>query len=452
MSAIHTIIFCLCFMTFVYSDVTQKKISTIDSAVDETIHNNASITRSNDSSGHRNALQYFSFQGQYKNLPVYHKVDTYSKYNNDEKKVKKGLFYILNRIRLSPEINIPGLLFAHFDYDNELIGGNYLKSDQFNAEMSIPTYNDFILLSKDIYYTDDLLYRMKLHRAYVKVVLDKFTIVAGRQLIRFGSGRLWNPLDILNPLSPTCIEGIEEQKGTDAVRVEYYLNDKTEFSLVVDPKRNRNRSLTKINSQNCNVLGRARGVVGNTEIALLCGRVTKRTVLGTDVSSTLFDGLLRGALLYSRPEKKTASVQASAGFEYNFFGRIYSLVEYYFNQYGLNFNEDIRNAYYDFMTNGNNENNYHFIANQTITNNQHYAGMVLGYNFTPLLRGETFAIYDFQGRGFFINPMLKYNAFENIDLLIGLSKGFIIPHASYSSDFDFVKNHGMYYASLQWTI
>ena len=60
--------------------------------------------------------------------------------------------------------------------------------------------------------------------------VDYFTATIGRQQIRFGSGKLWNPLDILNPISPTFIEGGDDQKGTDAVKLDFFPDDKTEIS------------------------------------------------------------------------------------------------------------------------------------------------------------------------------------------------------------------------------
>ena len=61
-------------------------------------------------------------------------------------------------------------------------------------------------------------------------------MIFGRQQIRFGSGNLWNPLDVLNPISPLMVEGAEEQKGTDALRLNFYPTDSMEISFIYDMK------------------------------------------------------------------------------------------------------------------------------------------------------------------------------------------------------------------------
>jgi hypothetical protein len=112
--------------------------------------------------------------------------------------------------------------------------GNYLKSPEFDGLLRPSDYNDLFKLSREPVYDEDLYYRTRIHRLYAKIAVGNLTITGGRQLVRFGSGRLWNPLDIMNPISPTALEGIEEQKGIDARRMEYYINATTEIGLVVD--------------------------------------------------------------------------------------------------------------------------------------------------------------------------------------------------------------------------
>jgi hypothetical protein len=55
-----------------------------------------------------------------------------------------------------------------------------------------------------------------------------------------------------------------------------------------------------------------------------------------------------------------------------------------------------------YSTDGIDESNYYIISNRMITYNSHYASVAAGYDFHPLLRGEIFSIYDFQGEGYFL--------------------------------------------------
>ena len=253
----------------------------------------------------------FSLGGHFRDLFVYYPVETYSLTGENKKLVSN-----LMRVRLSPQFNFSEKLIVHMDFDNEIIMGNYLKSPEFDGLWRPSDYNDLFKLSREPVYDEDLYYRTRIHRLYAKIAVGNLTITGGRQLVRFGSGRLWNPLDIMNPISPTALEGIEEQKGIDALRMEYYINATTEIGLVIDQKRYRDND--GLSSQNTNAAGRIKVSYGNTELAGLGGRIAHRAVGGIDISTIVLDGMVRGGLLYSDPEEGTSFVQGSAGYEYTF--------------------------------------------------------------------------------------------------------------------------------------
>ncbi len=393
----------------------------------------------------------FKIKGHIKNLFTYTKTDQYSEYlfSLTNRNKEKDLIADVSRIRLSPEINYSDFLHVRVDYDNEIIIGNYLETREFDLYWRPSEYNDLFDLSGEPVYNEDLLYRTKIHRAYAKFIISDFTLTLGRQQIRFGSGRLWNPLDILNPISPTFVEGASEQKGTDAVRLEYYPTETMELALVLDQKR-KNDDLSNLSIDNSNVISRFKMTIDETDIAVLGGRISRRNVGGADISAVFFDGLLRGSLLYSDPEDDDSYIQSSAGYEYNFKIGLYFLVEYFYNQNGINFNKDLESAYIESYLTGINENNYYRLANQFLTYNQHYTGLALGYDLTTLLRAELFSIYDFQGRGIFATPSLKYNLFENIDINAGAMAGHVFSGARKTSDFDKLDKYAYYFASLTW--
>lgn len=386
----------------------------------------------------------FLFKGQVKNLYVQTKTDEYSKTGDPKKLIAN-----LARLRLSPELNLSDILLLHVDYDNEFIAGNYLKSREFDESWRTSDYNDLFHNSREPHYDKKIYYRTKVHRAYAKLTTGNLTATIGRQQIRFGSGRLWNPLDILNPVDPLGIEGAEEQKGTDALRLEYYPDDKTEIGIIIDGKRVNDRlGDPDFPEKNSNLIGRARTTIGETELAVLGGKVAERAVGGADVSVILYDGTLRGSILYSHPEQGRAYSVAGSGYEYNFAFGLYFLLEYFYNQAGLNYNKRISSAFFKSRMLGMDEGSYGYLANQFITYNQHYSGILSGYDISALIRGELFIIYDWQGRGMLINPSLKYNAFQNVDIMAGILAGHVFEGASNTSDFEIFSRNSLFYASI----
>lgn len=390
--------------------------------------------------------QIFEFKGQFKDLYTHTTTHEYSRTGG-----QKVLIADLKRLRLSPQINLSDIFLLHVDYDNEIINGSYLKSSEFDNSWRQPDYNSLFHLSREPYYSDDLYYRTRIHRAYAKLMLSDFTVTLGRQQVRFGSGRLWNPLDILNPIGPTSVEGPEEQHGIDALRAEYYPNNKTELGLILDQKRvNDDGTFSGLSLKNSNIVGRAKTTVKETEIAALFGRISHALTGGIDISGIVYDGTLRGSVLYSSPDQGKSYFLASAGYEYTFSTGIYFLLEYFYNQNSLNSNQALKETYLDRLMFGPNEKNFRKLSNQFLTYNRHYAALALGSDITPLFRGELFMIYDFEGHGIFINPGIKYNPFQNIDLFVGIMLAHIAGHTSEESDFASFEKNAFFYASLTW--
>ncbi|MBN1930181.1 MAG: hypothetical protein JW786_01050 [Desulfobacterales bacterium] len=390
----------------------------------------------------------FTLRGSYKNLFTYFTTDNYWDEKTNTYKHKR-LFADLNRIRLSPEIKISENVFLHADIDNEVIAANYTNSRTFDGYWSPSTYNDLYDADIDHSFHDHYVYRFNLHRLFAKIVTGNFTITLGRQQIRFGSGRLWNPLDILNPISPTFIEGAEDQKGTDAVRLEYYPGISTEIAIVYAPKRTDDKLDGSIlANQNTNAVCRIRTTMKDTDIALLGGRVTQRNLGGIDIATILWDGILRGSLLVANPDHAGAYLLGSAGYEYTFKNRIYFLAEYFYNQNAINHNSTLSAAFSESTIYGLNEDRYSYLANQFITFNRHYCAIALGYDISPLLHGDIFTIADIEGRGLYFSPVLRYNLLENLDVSVTAMMGIVFENAPYASDFSEFEDYPLISATL----
>lgn len=404
----------------------------------------------------------FKFKGLVKNLFTYHETDNFIEripFNT----VHKDCVADLTRVRLAPEFLYREMLNIKVEYDNEIIPSNYGTSMAFKNYWRPFLYNDFIPLTWEPYRGKEFYYRTKINRAYVKFNIDFFSATIGRQQIRFGSGKLWNPLDILNPISPTYIEGSDDQKGTDAVKLDFFPDDKTELSIIYDIKKSSNK-IERFNMQDCNYILRVKTSIKNTDIAILGGYVTRRGLAGFDFASILFDGMLRGSLIVSQEgdtyylnqesakqmwtgknERSPVYFQANVGYEYTFKKGVFFLVEYFYNQRAVNYNRDLKVAYTAASMNFMNQKTYLQLANQFLTINQHYVALALGYDFHPLVRGEFFTIGDIQGQGIFWSPVLKINAYENLDFAVGVMGAFVFNKKA--SDFSEFRKHYLYYAS-----
>lgn len=74
-----------------------------------------------------------------------------------------------------------------------------------------------------------------LDRLAVKVALPFGDLTVGRQVLSWGTGRIWNPTDVLSPFPPTVIDR-EVRRGFDAVRLAVALGDVTQLDLLYLPQ------------------------------------------------------------------------------------------------------------------------------------------------------------------------------------------------------------------------
>jgi hypothetical protein len=414
----------------------------------------------------------FRLRGMVKNLYSFYRSPWYL--GEDPLTVShKNLSADLTRIRISPEFKYRRSLAIAVDYDNELIWSNYGKSLDFKAYWRPRQYNDFVHMTWEPYRGRDLYYRTKIHRATVRAGTEDFAVTVGRQQVRFTSGRLWNPYDILNPISPVYIESAYEQRGTEAVRLDIFPSKKSEITVILDLKRS-NDKIEHMNYRDLNYLIRAKSDFMGVDIGILAGFVARRGTVGLDFSATVIEGRLRGCMVVTQTEDQYVEkineytnayntlyvlktwipgrqgdspvfFQANAGYEYAFKSGVSILVEYFFNQRGINYNKDAKLAWYASRLNAMDQKTYVQLANQFLTVNQHYVSVDLGYGFHPLVRGELFVIGDIQGRAIYWNPVVKARAYKNLEFSAGVMGAFTFSNKA--SDFSKYRKNYLFYAS-----
>lgn len=398
----------------------------------------------------------FKFIGQYKNYISYQKQNDFViNYNNDgTPHTENYILSDLKRIRLSPEIKYGNMFVFHLDYDNELIMTNFNRSPYFNLMFRPSTYNEFSMLTWDVYSGDSIFYRHKIHRAYMKLSINSFTFTIGRQQIRFGSAIMWNPLDIFNPISPVAIEGAEEQASTDALRINYYLNDQTEIALIINPKRYKD-NFDKIKCNTFNFAARFKTTInlkniknknfGSTDLALLVAYAAKRKIIATDFSTVLFKGLLKGSVLHADSEGSSSFLQSSIGFDRSFKNSMRIAFEYFYNQDAVLHNDSLMQSYNTLYNNGITSDNYYPLANRIITMNHHFGGLLWSYELSSLFIGSILIMYEFANNGLMVTPSVNYSYSDNVTCFIGSIFSGVFSKNKRRSDF--YEYHGK---SLVW--
>lgn len=156
-----------------------------------------------------------------------------------------------------------------------------------------------------------------LYRGYMTYEGERSLIAAGRQRIPFGVGRVWNPVDIFNPIDVTSIEP-DERKGTDSVRVEYSISDLTIIDATLSEEKG---------------AFRAKGYMNYADIALIVqyDDESSQTVGGWELEGELpgtgIELRSEGGIYYSH-DTSESNLQAIIGAEYGFPNSLTLIVEF----------------------------------------------------------------------------------------------------------------------------
>ncbi|HEX9811833.1 MAG TPA: hypothetical protein VGA88_07085 [Burkholderiales bacterium] len=325
------------------------------------------------------------FKGYYKNLLV----DSRTSFPLEED-------YTLDLNRLRIEARGRAAAWAGFEvqYDHETFLGSFLDTAQFQ-QLKAARPASYWNLEDDYLDRGSVFARHRLHRGFATLNAPVADFLIGRQRVAWGSGRFWNPTDLLNPFNPIAVER-EERPGVDAVLVQRNLGPLSRLSLAYAPQRDTPSS---------------RGVhyrtnVASTDVALLLGEFRGDRVAGIDMVGRIGEGGLR---LEAARTERGAGVdfsRAVAGFDYAFANTLVLSIEYYYNGEGTK-----EQGQYDFAR----------LQAGSIQNvARRYIGVQALYDITPLLRSDNALIVNSDDGSRFFSPRLVYSVASNVDAAIGV--------------------------------
>ena len=215
-----------------------------------------------------------------------------------------------------------------------------------------------------------------LYRAYVQYNNTQTQITLGKQRIPFGVGRIWNPIDIFNPIDFTSIE-TDIRKGVDALRVEHSLGDLSSLNLVYGQEK----QSVKI-----------KGYLDFADFALMALNDDKnnQNILGYEfegeLMSTGIEIRSEGGKFYGN-KIDGDYFKAIFGAEYGFENSLNILTEYKYN---------------------------------SITDDE--LGLLFLYQYSPLISLSLLNITDLKDKSYLITPSLAYSLSDESELKVGVFK------------------------------
>ena len=226
-------------------------------------------------------------------------------------------------LAFEPDYGFENTNIPTWDRDNHWQDYNRLRFELDLVNYRVDVLAAKLIIDNETTYSErpsGLSNKTSIYRAWVEYGGDKHLLVIGRQRIPFGVGRIWNPVDVFNPVNSLSLEP-EERPGTEALRYEYAIGDLSGVDLTVSKGTS---------------AARVKGYLGYADVALLAviDDDDHQDIIGYEL-----EGELAGTGIELRSEGGSFHDRRSgnrytefiAGAEYGFANSLSLLGEYKFN-------------------------------------------------------------------------------------------------------------------------
>ncbi|MEO0092466.1 MAG: hypothetical protein ABIK61_07135 [candidate division WOR-3 bacterium] len=219
-------------------------------------------------------------------------------------------------------------------------------------------------------------------------------ITVGKQRIYWGVGRVFRPLDIINPIN--YFEPKFEYAGVNTVLGYYALSNLSNIKLMVRPQSKINQSLLGIrvgSNLNKNDVGLNSFYRVNPKMVIVGGEITGEFKIGywSEVSYSFINN--------------DRYFKSCTGLDYSFPFNIYAMVEYFYDGSG-----ESNPVYYDYNA---------FRLGQRWTLAKHYLYSSVSYGYNLYFRPSLNAIINLNDNGFIVMPQILFSVNDNTEFNLG---------------------------------
>lgn len=300
-----------------------------------------------------------------------------------------GLSTSRGRLSLDGEL---GVLRGHADYDHQVAAGSYFRTTEYRLFGYSPP-RPWLEMQGTLSTGTTNGWGHGVYRGWVGLEDEGKLLRAGRQRVAWGTNKLWNPTDVLNPYQPVTVER-DERRGVDALYGRAALGDLGQAELAWAP-----RDTWPEHS----LIARVRGNREGWDGSLLFGKVAGSTgslIAGADFAGTVLDGTLHGEVAYFTPEIRTPYWKAGLGYDYTFPNADALVVEWF---HAGNGQVDARR--YDFSA---------LRAGREVSVARNYAGGSYTKEWHTLFKAEAVGVANADDASTFFYPSLSFNALADL--------------------------------------
>ena len=164
------------------------------------------------------------FSGYFMDMPIYENSQpTLAQFIS----TSRSEFADLSRLRLRPTLHVGDNSKIGVEYE---IDGLYYSQNTAFGLTATPPMRQVVSLHWQPVSENHLTLSHYIDRLYFDQDFSFGSLVVGRQRISWGTGRVWNPTDIFNPINPANFGKIEKD-GSDAASMKFYLGQLTDLQI-----------------------------------------------------------------------------------------------------------------------------------------------------------------------------------------------------------------------------
>lgn len=332
----------------------------------------------------------FEYTGYIYNLPSLMKMPDAAAVFGFE--AQKDFFLMdMNRFRFMPSLNFS---------ENSRITMHY-ELDALWSEYSLPylmangmTNRQAINLNQSIIKENKFQANHYIDMLYFKQMFDFGEATIGRQVISWGVGRIWQPMDLFNPINPANFSKFEKD-GADALSAIIYLGMFSDIEIVYNFRDEWNKA---------NYGGRLRTNYEMFDISIMSGYFDNSGVIGGSFSGDVLGAGVRGEGIFSFVSDNADSnyVRLILGADYQFTPDLYALIEYLYNGEGT----DCKYCYQI----------ERLFKGEILNVSKHYLAAQTNYRLHPLVNLNIGGNINLNDRSGYTNISLAWDCLENLKL------------------------------------
>lgn len=243
----------------------------------------------------------------------------------------------------------------------------------------------------------------------VKLILPRGEVVVGRQVLSWGTGRLWNPTDLLSPFAPTDVDR-EVRHGVDAIRFSMPLGRTALLDVLYLPQKE---------GWAQGGVARAQANVRGFDFSVSAAKYVSDVVLGTDLAGDVGPLGVHAEVAYTLALENLGTaapvevgerfVRGVAGVEWRPAEKWVVGGEYYYNGFGAREVADYAlKLGSDRVTRG-----------EVFGAGRHYLGLTAAWRATDLLSAQALVVANLTDPSALVVPVLEHWARQRVIVRAG---------------------------------